>query len=477
MKGKAWLGFEISRDNDLPLYEQICNALRQQAIRGDLPPQTRLPPTRSLAVELGVSRSTVINAYEQLVAEGYLTSLPGSGYSLSGAGGVELLPPSHQDNQHKSKTAAALDTEADESLNVARPPYGASLPDMDLFPHKPWARTVAQICRRDPRSLTINTDPRGNPELRAAIARHLADWRGIQTTPSRIFITAGAIDALELCLRTLCRQGDPIALENPGYLPLRQFVQSLGLAPSYLPLDAQGTTLPNPNNHSRIAVLTPSHQYPMGGTMSPERRSRFIQWAQAHQGWLIEDDYDSEFRFAGRPIPALAGFDPHRTLYIGSFSKILSSNLRLGYLAVPDELIEPCLQTLSRFGSKASLMPQRPLAEFIDNGEFYRHLRRMRRIYNERRQYLIGRLSTEFNRYGTVLDHQAGMQLVFVLNPPFDDQQLAEQLQQQGMMLTALSSYYAGKAEQRGLIFGYSGLDIDGLGLQLDALQLLLRPG
>lgn len=470
MKSKAWLGFKISRDNNLPLYEQICNALRQQAIRGDLPPQTRLPPTRSLAIELGVSRSTVINAYEQLVAEGYLTSLPGSGYSLSGAGGVELLPPSHQDHKQKPQTSEAVD-----SPKVQRPPYGASLPDMDLFPHKQWARTVAQVCRRDPRSLTINTDPRGNPELRAAIARHLADWRGIQTDPAQIFVTAGAIDALELCLRTLCRQGDPIALENPGYLPLRQFVQSLGLAPHYLPLDAQGATLPKSQDPSRIAVLTPSHQYPMGGSMSPERRSRFIQWAQVHQGWLIEDDYDSEFRFAGRPIPALAGFDPHRTLYIGSFSKILSSNLRLGYLVVPETLIDPCLQTLSRFGSKASLIPQRPLAEFIDNGEFYRHLRRMRRIYNERRQYLIDRLSTEFSRYGAVLDHQAGMQLVFVLDSAFDDQRLAEQLQQQDMMLTALSSYYAGQAERQGLIFGYSGLNIDALGAQLDSLQQLLQ--
>ena len=348
MKQTPWLAFSIDRSAKTPVFEQICAAIRERAISGDLAEGTKLPPTRVFATELGVSRSTVVTAYEQLVAEGYLSSVQGSGYTVCGLGEVELA--GHTEHRR---------AKVDDKPQRGPVPFEASQPDMRLFPHRQWSKAVSRVCRANPQAMLVGGANFGNNELREAIAEHVSEWRGIDASPHQIIVTAGSTDALEICLRSLLNKGDTIGLENPGYLPMRELAEAQGLVASFLDVDDGGAKLPGKSASLRLAVLTPSHQYPLGGAMSPSRRLEFLAWAAKHDAWIIEDDYDSEFRYAGRPIPAMAGFDRlNRAIYIGSFSKVFSNSLRLGYVIVPEVLIERFRSTMRRFGLKASYMPQ-----------------------------------------------------------------------------------------------------------------------
>jgi GntR family transcriptional regulator/MocR family aminotransferase len=442
----TWLAFTIDREAKTPVFEQICDGLRQEIRSGTRPKGTRLPPTRSFADDLGVSRSTVVTAYEQLVAEGYIEGRQGAGYEvcIDEAPEIDVIPAPSGLN----------------SLPPEDPPYGflSGNPDMRLFPYRAWAKTVARVARKTPVDLLVSQSIQGYPALRRAIAEHVREWRGVVAASEQIFVTAGSIEGLELCLRVLSKAGDPIALENPGYLPMRRQVASMGMAVVDLDLDTQGACLPTQS--AALAVLTPSHQYPLGGTMSASRRQEFLAWAKATESWIVEDDYDSEFRFSGRPIPAMAGFDGlQRTIYVGSFSKVFSSGLRLGYVIPPIELRDRFAQALRHFGSKASVTPQAPLAEFMQNGDFYRHLRRVRRHYGRRRTVLLETLARDFGDVGTVTDHQAGMQIVLQLKPHLDDVHIETTAAEMGVTVQALSRYYSGATKGNGLVLGYCGMD------------------
>lgn len=444
MPQTSWPAISIDRQNPLPVFEQICAAIRSRAVSGELPAGSQMPPTRALATELGVSRSTVVTAYDQLVAEGYLKARQGSGFLVCAMGEVEMAA------RPAARTAPALPASSGPR------PFVAGTPDMRLFPYRQWAKTVARLCRSNPQAMFSAGDQFGNPALREAISTHLRDWRGIEVAPNQVIVTAGATDALELCMRTLAEPGGSIALESPGYPPLFAFSAAQGLQPVFLPIDAEGASLPGPDTRARLAILTPSHQYPLGGAMSPSRRRAFVNWAQSSGGWIIEDDYDSEFRYSGRPIPAMAGGDTlGRTIYVGSFSKIFSNALRLGYLVTPETLADRFRATLRRFGQHASSMPQQVLAEFMSSGEFYRHLRRVRRIYGERRRFLLDRLARDFALYGTAADHQAGMQTVLHLRPGLDDTTLAERARASGLTVSALSGYCAVPGRGNGLVLGF----------------------
>ncbi len=442
MKQTPWLGFTINRSGAGPVFEQICAAIRERVAQGELAAGAKLPPTRVFATELGVSRSTVVTAYEQLVAEGYLEAQQGSGFTVCALGELELAP-------------AARDSIPPEAPEPPPRPFESGQPDMREFPYRPWARVIARVCRTNPQAMLVGAGPLGNGDLRRAIADHVAEWRGIEASPHQIIVTAGSSDALELCMRVLAQTGDRIGLEDPGYAPMRAYAMAQGLEPVFMPIDEGGATLP-PDGDLGLAVLTPSHQFPLGGVMSPQRRLEFIRWAEARDGWIVEDDYDSEFRYAGRPIPAMAGFDRlNRTIYVGSFSKIFSNTLRLGYVIVPDALLERFRETVTRFGVKASLMPQQALAEFINNGEFYRHLRRVRRIYGERREVLLTALSGEFAEFGRVEDHQAGMQVAFHLNCGLRDVDISELTLSEGVDVAPLSRFGGRASGLNGLVLGF----------------------
>lgn len=471
MQQTSWLAFSIERGSKTPVFEQICLAIRARAISGDLTEGSRLPPTRVFATELGVSRSTVVTAYEQLVAEGYLQSVQGSGYSVCAVGEVDFSTSERRQNLPGPKGPEA------EPEQVKWPvPFEASQPDMRLFPHRQWAKTIARISRSNPQAMLLGGAIFGNLELRQAIAAHVLEWRGITASAQQIIVTAGATDALEICLGVLTQTQDVVGLEDPGYLPLRDFTAALGLQTAFFGVDEQGAKLPEHDPMTgkmpRVVVLTPSHQYPLGGAMSPSRRLDYIRWAVAADAWIIEDDYDSEFRYAGRPIPAMAGFDRlNRTIYIGSFSKIFSNSLRLGYAVVPETLADRIQARMRRAGLKASYMPQQPLADFMKSGEFYRHLRRVRRIYADRRKFLLERLLQDFGQYGSIKDPQAGMQIVLHLNSEFSDVDLAQRANDKGIAVQPLSRYAVQAPQYNGLILGFCGYDEVEMTPALDALQ------
>lgn len=437
------LSLPLDRDSSTPIFEQIAAGLRRGIMSGDIAADSHLPPTRAFAQQLGVSRSTIVTAYDQLVAEGYIQGHPGAGFTVERIGDVSL----------PSSVPAPKVIEAPGRKSL---PFRPGEPDMRLFPHRAWGKAVSRVCRRSPEVL-LGAAPRfGLPVLREAIAQHVADWRGLDVDPGQIIVTSGAGDAVEMSLRALCSRGETAALEDPGYRPLKEFITAQGLKPELLTIDDAGAALPK---KAQLAILTPSQQFPLGGSMTPQRRHEFLRWAEERDGWLIEDDYDSEFRFAGRPIPALAGLDNSRTVYVGSFSKIFSNTLRIGYAIVPQALLGRFAEVQRQFGTRASMMPQAPLAEFMQSGEFYRHLRRVRRTYGQRRQHLVDALRRDFADIGQFTDHQAGMQIAFHLPQEISDQQIVALAAEQDIVVEALSSYCHATTKYNGLLLGFCGFD------------------
>lgn len=470
MKKIPFLSIPVDKHARHPIYMQICDGVRQRIINGHLPPGSSLPSSRNYAVELGVSRTSVVSAFEQLKAEGYLKARQGSGYFVT--------PTGNLDKVGKFRVHSEKDIQSD-AWKSSKPIKQTGAADMRLFPYRQWAQCVTRVARESPEALVQSVDPFGDLKLRESIARYLLDWRGIEVSPQQILISAGSIDALEICVRTLIRDGDAIGLENPGYKPLRNFVQQEGFSPVWLSVDQYGARVPRVNADIRppkMVVLTPSHQFPLGGAMPPERRADFISWADKSNSWIIEDDYDSEFRYAGKPIPALTGLDwTGRSIYVGSFAKIFSTGLRLGFLVTPADLQTQFSQTLSRFTSRASSSMQRVLSEFIDNGMFYRHIRRVRRIYGERRKTLIDCLEAELNNILSYRDYHAGMQFVARLPEGYDDVRVTQAAREAGCFVSPLSEHYAAKNKQHGLLIDFCGYQNEEIVRNISLLSKVLK--
>jgi len=463
-----FIAIDIEHRGSTSLFEQIYDALRLHIVSGRIRAGERLPPSRSFATELGVSRTTIVSAYDQLIAEGFAEGRTGSGVYVSHIGEVEIENTQASPNHHRGPTSPPT--------SPLRP-FQPGRPDMRLFPHRQWGQCVARVARTDPQALAVQADPFGDPVLRLAITHYLAEWRAMHVSPQQILITAGASDALEICVRTLTQPRDVIALEDPGYPVLRKLIQSLGLKTRWLGVDDHGAQVPSvcsPEHAPILNVLTPSSQFPLGGAMPSARRREFLNWSEKNQSWIIEDDYDSEFRYAGRPFPALASFEGHaHTLYIGSFSKVFSESLRLGFLVMPLHLVPQITTTLSRYGSKASLVAQRPLGMFMQNGSFYRHIRRMRRIYAERRRVLMNMLHVHLEDPRVHWpDCHAGMHITVHLPAECNDVNISVQAAKHGLSCPALSTYCAGTQKRRGILLGFCSFAVDET---KDAVPILAR--
>lgn len=450
------LDIDLQRGLAQPLFVQLSDQIRRHITEGKIHGELPLPASRVLAAELGISRGTVISAYEQLVAEGYIAGRRGSGYYARPLSGAESPP------RRRSRPVAE---EPGEHPGAASPLQHPGYPDHRLFPCRQWARSMARSARVAPRSLIVSESPFGDASLRRSIASYLAEWRGLEVSPQQVMVTAGSVDALETCIRTLTAAGDVVGLENPGYRPLRNLVANQGMRIEWLPVGNNGAELPRATRRkssTRLVVVTPSHQFPLGGAMPANRRLEYQQWASANGAWIVEDDYDSEFRYAGRPIPALASLDDAgRSIYVGTFSKVFSVSLRLAYLIMPDRLVDDFGRTLSRYGVRAALPCQRPLADFIDSGDLYRHIRRVRRIYADRRRVLLDCLQRDLPGYLEFTDHQAGMQIAAMLPGWLDDHDISDQARQRGVLVAPLSSYYGDNSAQvrQGLLLGFCPLD------------------
>ncbi|KIC32652.1 MocR-like pyridoxine biosynthesis transcription factor PdxR [Leisingera sp. ANG-S5] len=448
----------ISDSKAGPLYQQIVAALRRRISEGSLGLGTRLPSSRALAQDLGVARSTVVTAYDQLVAEGFAETRQGSGIFVCDV--APIRPP-----EAAAQPAAA----------VPPPVPGLLLPgapDPDVFPARPWARCVSRVARMAPMSLSHQEDAFGDPELRREIAAYAARWRGIECSAEQVLVTSGAREALELTMEFLV-EGEDIALEAPGFTPTQRFAQARGWRVHWLRTGARGAEVPQ--QMAKVTLLTPSHQFPLGGTLPVPQRQAFLQAAKARDGWIIEDDFDSEFRYGGQPVPAMAALDGEgRCIYVGTFSKTFSHALRLGYAILPSALVPQFRAQFIHPSAGAAITAQRPLAEFMASGQYDRHIRRARRLYAERYAAAAEALAEWPESLGYFHRHNAGMQIAFHLKESQNDTEICRRTAEAGYGVRPLSPHDPECAAQ-GLLIGFCQSPADDLPGQVAGLRRIVE--
>ncbi|WP_028603857.1 PLP-dependent aminotransferase family protein [Ottowia thiooxydans] len=447
---------KLSREHDAPIYLQLYGRFRDSIASGKLRPGDRVPSVRSLASELNLARGTVEMAYQMLSSEGYFLSRGPAGTVVSPR--LETLSESGQ--QAASKPLARTSPGSQTVTGVIRP-FQLGLPALDAFPRKTWARLAGRNVRTLQAQSMTYPDPTGYEPLRRAIATYLGISRGIACTQEQVFVTAGYRSGLELVCRTLLTPGDAGWYEDPGYIFARQFLERAGMRLEPVPVDTEGLKVQvglQRAPHARFAVVTPTHQSPMGMAMSLPRRLELLEWASQRQAWIIEDDYDSEFRYHGRPLPALKSLDRDgRVLYTGTFSKVLFPGLRLAYLVVPETQIKNFRDSANHLGGLGSILTQATVADFMEQGHFARHLRKMRSLYAARRGYLVDALSTTFGSRLHVQPQAGGIHVLAHLSTSHHDKALAEAAQAHGLAVEALSNWRMRRSRQGGLLMGFAG--------------------
>ena len=466
--------FAIDTSSQVPLYRQLYESLRQAILTGQLRPSARLQSTRELAAELGVSRNTVMNAFEQLLAEGYLEGQVGSGTYVSRALPDDMLRAgavSVRAARARPKGRALSERGrviADTMVNASPAPsstraFRPGIPALDAFPFDVWMKLTARRWRYPRRELLGYGDSAGYGPLREAISGYLGAARAVLCEPEQVIITSGTQQALDIAARLLLDPCDSVWIEDPGFLGARSSLIGAGARLVPVPVDDEGldvargaTVCPS----ARLVYVSPSHHFPLGVTMSLARRLSLLEWASRAGAWILEDDYDSEYRYAGRPLAALQGLDKEgRVIYLGTFSKILFPSLRLGYMVVPPDLVEAFKNAraiLSRFSPS---IEQAVLTDFIMEGHFARHIRRMRELYRERQQCLIEAARRELGDALGLEPDEAGMHLVGQLRRGTDDLAVSRKASEVGVEASPLSLYFIERAGTSGLILGYAGYD------------------
>jgi len=440
--------FLVDRHSDQPLYRQIYDSCRTAILSGRMRPGERLPSTRALAAELRVSRLPVVNAFEQLLHEGYIVGKVGSGTFVN-----ESIP----DELAQVAAAARAPRTATREQQRARP-IGAlrvSLPALDRFPLRLWSRLLAKHAK----ALTIEQmaygDPAGYWPLRAAVADYLRTVRGVSCDAEQVLIVSGSQMALQVCALTLLPRGTTVCVEEPGYPGAREALCRGGARFVPVRVDDEGIDVRSMAKKTRAVYVTPSHQYPLGVSMSVTRRLELLEWARRNGAWIIEDDYDSEFRYASRPLDALQGLDSSsRVIYLGTFSKVVFPSLRLGYVVVPRALIAEFIRQRESIDLFSPVLEQVVLADFLRAAHFARHVRRMRVIYEKRRDALVRGL----REYCGLIPHNtdAGLHVTAFLPEGVDDVALVKAAASRGIDGIALSTCYAGPA-RKGLVLGFGG--------------------
>ena len=464
-------------DSKAPLYQALYNHMRAAILSGELAAGMKLPSTRALAEELNISRNTVLNAYRQLLADGYLEGKEGSGTFVAHVLPEHLLTTPRQDT-HRSRPAQPPEADASQpsfserakaQISVSQPPssgrrprpFLAEAPALDVFPYALWSRLVVRQARRMPMSDFMYQDSRGYRPLREAIVAHLMVTRQVHCTPEQVMIVQGSQSALDVGARVLVNPGDAVWLEDPGYSGARGAFLGAGANIIPVPVDREGLVVEvgvTRAPHARLVYLTPSHQFPLGVTMSVPRRLALLDWAKRANSYIIEDDYDSEFRFATRPLATLHGLDDaDRVIYIGTFSKVLFPSLRIGYMILPTALVDAFLKVRRLIDIHSPVLEQAVLAEFMREGHFVRHLRRMRTLYAERRRALVEavrELPLEID------SAEAGIHCVGWLPDGMDDRTLASRAADYDLNLTPISSFGIEPLIRKGFLLGYGGYDV-----------------
>ncbi len=468
------LALTLDPHADSPLHQQLYEELRRAILQGRLPPRQRIPSTRGLAKLLGISRTTVVQSYDRLLSEGYLQTTVGSGTYICEQLPDDLLyaqPVSLQRSEvhppivlstygdRLAKMPFALQSEPQTSINFR---YGR--PALRHFPITIWRRLLARHCRGESDWLDYAVDMQGDEQLRYEIARYLARARAVQCEPSQIVITNGTQQALDLVMRLLVEPGARIAMEDPGYLNARRIFLSHGA--NLLPVGVDeaglkvGELTQQPPSSIRLVYVTPSHQFPTGAILSLPRRLELLAWAQQSGALILEDDYDSEYRYGDRPIPSLQGLETGESvLYIGTFSKMLFPSLRIGYVVAPTALAPVFAQAKWLSDRHLPVLEQRVLTDFIEEGHLEHHIRKMRSHYDRCRQTLVHSLKAQFDQKAEILGEKAGMHVMVRLHTPFRDEEIIARAAKVGVGLISAAPHYLNPNCSGEFIFGYGELD------------------
>jgi GntR family transcriptional regulator/MocR family aminotransferase len=493
--GSVWVNLSIDRSASEPLQRQLYDQIRAEILRGSLLPGTRLPASRLLASEVGCSRNTVLEVVGQLIAEGYLQSVRGSGVYVVRDLPDEtpsVTPPAPEIALAKLDGVAPPELSArGRAVAAARLGFRAgrhaafspSMPDVSLFPLATWMQLTAQEWRDHGAALLTESDPRGFEPLRYAIAEYVCAARSVACGPDQVIITAGAQQGIDLVARLLLDPGDRAWVEDPGYPAIRELLRAAGAEVVPVPVDADGLTLEGAASAApRAIAVSPSHQFPTGVTMSLERRFQLLEFAERVGAWIIEDDYDSEFRYEGRPLAALAGLGgiaSARVIYVGTFSKMLFPAIRLGFLVVPKHLAARFTRGRVIVDLQPSIFPQPALARFIAEGHLATHVRRMRRMYRQRQEALLEALAAEAGALLTTRPDVAGMHLIAEFTPQlaqrYDDHTAAGIVAQRGVNAQPMSIYYAERGTANGFVLGYACADESALRAAVTTMVAALR--
>jgi len=458
----------LDRSSGKPLYLQLYRELREAIETRRFRSETRLPSSRSLAQDLGLSRKTIVEAFEQLVAEGYLDAKVGSGTYVSRALPQEIRKPQIRSRRASNAGVPARTTSrrGQEIAGISpffpavkAKPFRHGLPALDAFPLKLWTQLAAKRLRSLPRDLLGYGDPKGYRPLRDAIASYLGTARAVRCEPEQVVIVAGSQQAIYLAALVLLDQNDCAWIEDPGYLGARGALQIAGARLIPVPVDEQGLRVSagvKLHQNARLAYVTPSNQYPLTVTMSLSRRLELLEWAQASGAWIIEDDYDSEFRYNSRPVASLQGLDRYgRVIYLGTFSKLLAPTLRIGYFVLPPELVDVFSTASSLITRHPPALEQIVLTDFIEQGHLARHIRRMRTLYMERQSDFIEAARRELAGLLEITPPEAGTHLVGWLPGRIDDQVAVKKAAERGVEARAFSTYCLQVSARGGLVLGY----------------------
>ena len=469
---KRVTAFELmlpAREPEAPAYRWIYAALRTEILEGRLRPGSRLPSSRDLASQYRLSRGTIVTAFEQLKSEGYIEGTIGSGSYVSKVLPEQLLKVTtaraelHTFRNGTRRTQRNLSEYARRlrwfpPLELRSRAFLPNVPALDLFPTTLWAQIAARRFRMATAALLLGCDPLGYRPLREAIADYLRTSRGVRCSFEQVVIVSGVQEALDLTVRLFLNPGDRLCMENPGYIGASCVFEAIGAQVVPAPVDDDGMVLDNRSvRGARLIYVTPGHQFPLGVTMSLPRRLHLLELAEKSDALIFEDDYDSEYRYSGRPMPALQGLDrAGRVLYAGTFSKTLFPALRLGYLVTPTDLVSVFQSAKAVTNRHAPLLDQVVLCDFISEGHFGRHLRRMREVYSERLSVLLESARQKLDGLLEVSNIEAGLQTVAWLDAGIDDEAAVKAAAARQVEVVPLSRYDRSQPKRKGLLLGFA---------------------
>ncbi len=469
--------FHVSSEINEPLFQQLERQLRHAVWQGMLKAGERLPSTRALAKELGIARNTVVKAYEQLELEGFITTFQGSGTKVA-----EQFPPAYlsqkplDKNQHAEDSKASKPYHFEPTLRIKQAiemgfgnrivnntparPFRAHRTAIQAFPFDVWAQILQRKLKFEATMLMSEAHPLGYLPLREAIADYLGATRGLQVDSQQVVITSGTQQSIELLARILLNPDDTVAFEEPGYTPALASCQFYGANTLSIPIDEQGlqvSELHKLKSKLKFVYVTPASHFPLGTTMSQARRQELLQWADQQNSLIIEDDYNGEYRYRGRPLPTLFSMtDKDRCIYLGSFSKLLFPSLRLGYMIVPKSMLEALTASRWLLDRHSPPLQQAVLTEFINKGHFVRHIRKMRTLYASRQQTAVSSAKKHLNNIMDVPSQDGGLHLIGWLSKGVNEKDLLLAAEQVGVELMPSSAFSLKGLKQSSVIIGYA---------------------